>query len=165
MTLLSYPEMSYIWKWESKDSAKDGELVDIDFNTDGSTVSVVLSRIHLAILIHSIIAGHHYYHNYKHLSDRARSVRESIYRVSNFISIYTNHWKRPYRLQVGQVSIASLSHIHLHLINLHSTDSHEMRPESRLCMRSLIATPNRLPVVKGSDLCRSRKVIAAISVI
>jgi hypothetical protein len=136
VTLLSYPEMSYIWKWESRDSAKDGELVDIDFNTDGSTVSVVLSHVHLARLIRSVIARHHYYHCYKHLSDRARSVRESIYRVSDFISIYTNHWKRPYRFQVGQVSITFLSRIHFHLMNLNATDSHEMRPESRPYMRS-----------------------------
>lgn len=38
VTLLTYSDMSLVWKWESVDSKTDGELVDIDFGADGSTV-------------------------------------------------------------------------------------------------------------------------------
>lgn len=38
VTLLTYPDMAIVWKWESVDSKADGELVDIDFGADGSTV-------------------------------------------------------------------------------------------------------------------------------
>lgn len=39
VTLLTYPGMDFVWKWESTDSKVDGELVDIDFGADGSSVS------------------------------------------------------------------------------------------------------------------------------
>jgi hypothetical protein len=39
VTLLTYPGMDFVWKWESTDSKIDGELVDIDFGADGSSVS------------------------------------------------------------------------------------------------------------------------------
>lgn len=41
VTLLTYPGMEFVWRWESTDSKIDGELVDIDFGADGSSVSEI----------------------------------------------------------------------------------------------------------------------------
>jgi hypothetical protein len=42
VSLLTYPEMASVWKWNSSDNKVDGELVDIDFSADGSSVSYAL---------------------------------------------------------------------------------------------------------------------------
>ncbi|KAG7544359.1 hypothetical protein FFLO_03238 [Filobasidium floriforme] len=40
VTLITYPGMDFVWKWESTDSKIDGELVDIDFGADGLTLAI-----------------------------------------------------------------------------------------------------------------------------
>jgi len=35
---MTYPEMAPVWSWKNSDSKADGELVDIDFSLDGSSV-------------------------------------------------------------------------------------------------------------------------------
>lgn len=41
VTLLTYPGMEFVWRWESTDSKIHGELVDIDFGADASSVSEI----------------------------------------------------------------------------------------------------------------------------
>jgi len=44
VSILTYPDMAPVWSWKSSDSKADGELVDIDFSADGSSVRLNYMR-------------------------------------------------------------------------------------------------------------------------